>query len=463
MPMHGGSYDELTRREFIRAAALGVAAVVSGGLPAAFGAERVGLRPNVVYVFADQMRAHAMGCMGNPHVITPHLDRLAGEGLLLTDAISCAPVCSPYRAQLMTGRYPHTTGIIHNDIRMPDSEKVIAECFKDAGYTTGYVGKWHLNRTRMDPLDAKNRRGWDFWAVRNCSHKHFETKYWLNDSKEPTIEARWEPEAQTDLAIEFMKKNRKNPFCLMLSFGPPHNPYAAPEKYTAMYKKDLPRRPNVPKGAKSPLREYYGMITSLDECVGRIMKALSELGIEKNTILCFSSDHGDMLGSQGHALKQRPWEESINVPFIARYPDGIKAGQKRNWLFSSVDVMPTLLGLAGVAIPGGVQGLNHACLFTGKGGTPRKEVFLFNHRHGQGPGTSWRGIRTNDHVYAYHTHGEWVMYNLKEDPYELKNLVDDPAHAGTKEDLRDRLEAIRKDIGEDVKMEGKIPKPARTA
>jgi len=284
----------LTRRQFIRTAAAVMPLAVAGCQSAE--AKQSTKRPNIVFVFADQMRAHAMGCMGNKQVITPHLDKLAGEGLLVTNGISCQPVCTPYRAQLMTGRYGHTTGIIHNDIRLPDSEIVISELMKKQGYATGYIGKWHLNHSRKNPIDAKNRRGLDFWAVRNCSHKHLKPEYWLNDSTESIKVPGWEPEVQTDLAVEYIKKNKQNRFCLFLSFGPPHNPYIAPEKYVEMYKdKKLTERPNVPKANEKRLRQYYAMTTSLDVCMGRINDAINDAGVAEDTIVVFTSDHGDML------------------------------------------------------------------------------------------------------------------------------------------------------------------------
>ena len=450
----------LTRRQFIKtaAAAMPVAAAGCQLVPA----EKSARRPNIVYVFADQMRAHAMGCMGNKQVITPHLDKLAGEGMLVTNAISCEPVCSPYRAQLMTGRYSHSTGVIHNDIRLPDNEVVISELMKKQDYATGYIGKWHLAGYRSNPVDAKSRRGWDFWAVRNCSHQHLKPEYWLNDAKEPIRVPGWEPDVQTDLAVEFIKKNKQAPFCLFLSFGPPHNPYKAPEKYVEMYKdKKLNLRPNVPDRNTENLLQYYAMTTSLDTCVGRINEALDQAGISEDTIIVFSSDHGDMLGSQGHRLKQRPWEESINIPFIIRYPRKIKAGQRRDWIVSSVDVMPTLLGLCDTSIPSQVQGMDYSSTFLGKSKKQRDAAFLFNVHRGGGPNTDWRGIRTKKWTYAYHFSGDWVLYDLKNDPYQLKNLIDDPKFAAKKNQLREQLESMRKALGESLPLKGKMPDPIR--
>ena len=450
----------LTRRQFIKTAAAMMPVTVAGCQLVAAG--KPARRPNIVFVFADQMRAHALGCMGNKQVITPNLDMLAREGLLVMNGISCQPVCSPYRAQLMTGRYGHSTGVIHNDIRLPDTEVVISELMKKQGYVTGYIGKWHLCENRGNPVDTKSRRGWDFWAVRNCSHQHLKPEYWLNDAKESVKVSGWEPDVQTDLAVEFIKKNKEAPFCLFLSFGPPHNPYIAPEKYVEMYKnRKLTERPNVPDGNIKRLRQYYAMITSLDSCMGLINDALNEAGVSEDTIVVFSSDHGDMLGSQGHRLKQRPWEESINIPFILRYPRKVKKGQHHDWIVSSVDVMPTLLGLCDIPVPSQVQGFDYSATFIGKSKKQRDAAFLFNVHRGAGPNTDWRGIRTKEWTYAYHYSGDWVMYDLKNDPYQLKNLIDDPKYATKKKQLKEQLESMRKALGESLPLAGEMPAPIR--
>jgi len=448
----------LTRRQFVKVAAAAMPVAIAGCQLADM--ESQARRPNIVFVFADQMRAHAMGCMGNKQVITPNLDKLASQGLLVTNGISAQPVCSPYRAHIMTGRYGHSTGVIHNDIRLPDSETVISELIRKHGYATGYIGKWHLSHNRNNPVDAKSRRGWDFWAVRNCSHQHLKPEYWLNDSKESIKVDGWEPDVQTDLAVEFIKKNKQDPFCLFLSFGPPHNPYKAPEKYVEMYDgKELTARPNVPGGKTDNLKQYYAMTTSLDSCMGRISEALNKAGVSEDTIVVFTSDHGDMLASQGHRLKQRPWEESINIPFIVRYPRKIKKGQRRDWIVSSVDVMPTLLGLCDISIPSQVQGMDYSATFLGKSNKQRDAAFLFNVHRGGGPNTDWRGIRTKQWTYAYHFSGDWVMYDLKNDPYQLKNLIDDPKYAAKKKQLKAQLESMRKDLGESLPLKGQMPDP----
>ena len=168
-----------------------------------------------------------------------------------------------------------------------------------------------------------------------------------------------------------------------------------------------------------------------------------------------------MIGSQGHRLKQRPWEESINVPFIIRQPGKIKAGQKRDWIVSSVDLMPTLLGLCGANIPDKVQGIDQSDLFQGEAGEKRKSAFLFNTHNGGGPGCDWRGIRTKEWVYAFHMEDDWVLYDLKSDPYQLNNLVGRSEYKSKRDELRQALDAQRAELGENLPLNGRLPDPIR--
>jgi arylsulfatase A-like enzyme len=417
-------------------------------------------QPNIVFVFADQMRACALGAMGNTEVITPELDRLATEGMMLTQAISSQPVCTPYRAQLLSGRYGHTTGVVHNDIRLGDDELLLPTILKSNGYTTGYIGKWHLAGNRSDPVDETSRRDWDYWAVRNCSHDHDYVRYWENDATTATyVPDAWEPTVQTDLAIDFINQHTNEPFCLMISMGPPHNPYEAPEEYLAMYDNvTITTRPNVPNSSyTNTYLQYYAMITSIDENMGRLDAAIEAAGLEDDTIFIFTADHGDMLGSLGQTLKQRPWEESINIPFIIRYPRGIEGGQQPDWLFSSIDVMPTLLGLCRIDLPDNLQGMDYSSTFTRTSSAERDAVYLFNVQNGAGPGVDWRGIRTKEWTYAYHNGGDWVLYNLANDPYQLNNLVDNAEYAQVKASLADKLETMRIELGDTTELVGDSP------
>ena len=326
-------------------------------------------RPNIVIVCTDQMRASAMGCMGNDFVKTPHLDRLASQGILFTNAIAATPQCTAYRASLLTGRYGHNTGIISNDMKLSHEEVTLAEILKQHGYDTGFIGKWHLNSGRRQPpgtdersgfvAPGPDRQGFDYWAGLECSHNYFRTHY-FRDTPKPIEINTYEPDVQTDLAIEFIGDRRGCPFCLVMQWGPPHSPYRPPEKWNVYDPAEVPLPSNVPERleeqARSELAQYFGLVSSLDENMGRLTEALQRLDLAGNTILIFTSDHGDMLRSHGYTRKGRPQSEALQIPFIFRYPGKVKAGQVRQAPICSVDVLPTLLGFCNIEVPENVDG-----------------------------------------------------------------------------------------------------------
>ncbi len=430
-------------------------AAMMAAAPAPSVAARPGA-PNIVYVFADQMRFCDMGCAGNEYIRTPHLDRLASQGAQLTNAFTGAPLCSPYRAQLLTGKYSHKNGVATNDVHMPEDQDSIARVLAREGYATGYIGKWHLDGGRREPEGTPRnngyvptggaRQGFGFWAAHECSHDYFHTHY-FRDAPKPIPIGTYEPDVQTDIAIEYLRQNRDRPFALFMSWGPPHNPYQPPERYRTYDPARIPLRPNVPREfqdeARRNLAFYYGLITSLDDNIGRITKALDELGLAGNTILCFSSDHGDMHRSHGHILKQKPWEESAHIPFLVRYPGHIEAGRKSEVLFNSVDVMPTLLGLCGAKPPSGMQGTDLSRVLTGQETRGPESVYLALSLDGplpRGAGGRWRAVRTRDWLYAQQRGRDWLLYNLKSDPYQMKNLAGERAAAPEKQRLNRMLQ-----------------------
>ncbi len=404
-------------------------------------------QPNIVFVFADQMRAQATGYAGNPNARTPNLDALSREGVTFTTAVSNCPVCTPYRASLLTGRYPLSTGLFMNDIRLGESEMSIADVLGDAGYDTAYIGKWHLDgpeRSAFTPPGPR-RQGFDFWAVRNCTHRYLESLYYQGSDPDPRRWQGYDAHAQTDTAIEYIRTHaRTGPYCLFLSWGPPHNPYdQVPERYLAMYEPgDLTLRPNVshPEGkdaARKALAGYYAHVTALDEDVGRLLTALDETNQAENTLFVFTSDHGDMLGSQGYRRKQWAWDESILVPLLVRYPRAGQGGRVVNAPVGAVDLMPTMLSLADIGIPETVEGTDLSHLVTGTRGIVPTSALIesiapFSEAW---PGPEWRGVRTERHTYVETLEGPWLLYDNQTDPYQLHNLADDEAFAALRRDL----------------------------
>lgn len=452
--------DRLSRRKFLArgtsaaaVAALGVRATSLHAQPRQ-EAEMEGreARPNILFVFADQMRAQALGCMGNRQVRTPNLDRLASEGVLFTHAVSSCPVCTPYRAALLTGRYPLSNGMVLNDVRLPLTELTIAEVLKQAGYQTGYIGKWHLDgphRGGFTPPGPR-RQGFDYWAVANCTHNYMRS-YYYRDEPEPVWIEGYDADHQTNLAVDYMRRHAQGtPFCLFMSWGPPHGPYQLmPEEYKVYDPAEIELRPNASQDRREDIAGYYSHIAALDRAFGRLMETLEELGLSENTIVVFTSDHGDMLGSQGKQKKQKPWDESIMVPFVLRYPARAAAGRRSATLLNVVDVMPTLLGLAGIPVPERVEGadLSHAVL--GRPGPEPSSAWLAHPCPFIEPIPEWRGVRTARYTYVRSLAGPWLLYDNENDPYQMENLVNQPAHAGLQADLEAEVREWLRRTGDD--------------
>jgi arylsulfatase A-like enzyme len=420
-------------------------------------------RPNVLFVFADQWRAQATGYAGDPNVRTPNLDALAAGSVNFTHALAGCPVCSPYRASLLTGQYPLTHGVFVNDVPLAPGAGRLAPCFAQAGYDTAYIGKWHLDaHGRSAFIPPERRQGFRYWKVLECTHRYNESAYYAGDSPEKRFWQGYDALAQTRDAIEYLRRPADRPFLLLLSWGPPHDPYGtAPEEFGALYSPDRVRLPpNVPPSvadrARRDLAGYYAHCSALDACLGELLDALRALDLEENTLLVFTSDHGSMLGSQGHFNKQRPWDESVRVPFLLRWPALLgRAPRRSDALLDAPDLMPTLLGLCGLPVPPGVEGLD----FSGhiRGGPDPSDgaaLLLCPHPFGQFTrarhgGREYRGLRTRRHTYVRTLDGPWLLYDNETDPHQLHNLVDSPAHAALRADLEARLQRKLQALGDE--------------
>lgn len=442
----------MNRRLFLQAAAASL-------LPAA-----PKQRPNILFILPDQLRAQALGCMGNPDVRTPHIDKLASEGLLFKNTVANTPVCCPARANLLTGEYAHRNGMVANDLRLRESIVTLPELLHKAGYRTGFIGKWHLDGGKRLPgyiPPGPRRHGFEYWAANECSHSHFHTQY-FRDSPQPIPIDRFEPGAWADLGIEFLRtsKTDRRPFFVEIAMGPPHDPYKAPEEYARLYDPaKLTMRPNWVSrpGLPGPqqIAQYYGEISAVDDQVGRILKALDEFGLAENTIVVLSSDHGAMLGSQGRRLKRKPWEESMHVPGIVRYPHVMPKGRMTNCLFSHVDFAPTLLSMCGVKPPRTMQGTDLSAVVRGEKDDGPDSAFLqiFGPFAGGGLEDGWRGVRTHRYMYARFESKPWVLYDLQSDPYEMKNLVDDPSAKSLMAEMERKLNAWMTRTGDSWKYD----------
>lgn len=417
-------------------------------------------KPNILFIFADQWRAQATGYAGDPNLPgkTPHLDSLAKQGINFTHAVSGMPVCTPYRASLLTGQYPLTHGLFLNDVQLPDEAVTVAEVLKDAGYDTGFIGKWHLDgHGRSMPIPEARHQGFDYWKVLECTHDYNDSHYYEDGDPQPKSWGEYDAFAQTRDAQAYLRDHAQSgkPFALYLAWGPPHNPYeTAPPAYQAMFDAEkIVTRPNVtdPK-FKGDLAGYYAHIAALDKSLGDLLKTLDELAIANDTIVVFTSDHGDMLGSHDMQRKQKPWDESIRVPFLVRYPraHGTLA-REITMPLNSPDIMPTLLDLAGVPAPNTAEGHSFAPVIRGEEAPPEDRAALimciapFGEWRYDNGGQEFRGVRTERYTYARNLEGPWLLYDNETDPYQMDNLVARPDYAALQAKLEGELQQLLKE------------------
>ena len=458
------SNGNIERRTFLRRASGAAAAALGSRLPRPTGAmaATTNRKPNILYILCDQWRAQDVGYAGNGEVRTPNIDRLATESVNLTNAVSACPVCSPYRASLLTGKYPLSNGVFVNDVYLRPDEDSFPRVLNRAGYDTGIIGKWHLDGhgSRSSFIPRERRQGFRFWRALECTHDYNKSYYFGDEDIRHTWEG-YDAIAQTNEARNYIRDHRNGaPFFLYLSWGPPHAPYlTAPEKYRDMYDgASLTLRPNVPKEREEEARRdiagYYAHMTALDDCVGMLVETLRECGIEDNTILVFTADHGDMLYSQNSMKKQQPWEESIRVPFLVRYPETLgNRGREIDMPISTPDIMPTLLGLSGVTVPGSVEGSDYSGVLTGRT-TPSNECSLIMCPHPFGQwskrigGREFRGVRTRRYTYARDLNGPWLLFDNWMDEYQLNNLVNRQSTSSLKKHLDSLLDRKLDETGD---------------
>lgn len=409
--------------------------------------------PNIVFVIADQWRAQAFGFAGDPNVKTPNLDRLERESIHFTQAISRTPVCSPARASLLTGQRPLTHGVFLNDVPLSTNAPTIAKILGAAGYDTACIGKWHVDgHGRTSFIPRERRQGFDYWKVLECTHDYHRSFYYADGPDKLQWEG-YDAIAQTRDAqcyLESQAKSRR-PFLLWLSFGPPHSPYnTAPTNYRALYRPEKIQLPaNVPPEAQSRAREdlagYYAHCTALDDCVGDLLATLKQTGLAENTIVVFTSDHGDMLGAHALQKKQKPYEESVRVPLLLRLPANLKIKPQRlTGTINTEDVLPTLLGLCKVSIPKTIDGLDFTRYLRGGpdpsgGAASIQSLSPFGEFSRLNGGREYRGIRTARYTYVRDLTGPWLLFDNVQDPLQLTNLIGRAEHAVLEQRLDKQL------------------------
>lgn len=472
-------------------------------LPAAQPSAHPSARPNLVIVFPDQMRAQAMGFMGADKVRTPRLDAFAADARAFTQAVSNYPVCSPFRAILMSGALPWVSGVTGNCVsteqrRGPELRADLA-CWSDvlsrAGYDLCYIGKWHLDAPYRPWVPTSNNRGdkkWNEWCPPARRHgfnhwyaygtydNHLRPMYWDTGADRDGfryVDA-WGPEHEADCAIAFLRE-AKGPFALVVSMNPPHTGYKlVPERYkkryagldpTTLASGDYPPA-GTPMGDhfRENIGLYLAAVEGVDEQFGRILDALAETGHADDTIVLFCSDHGCCLGAHGLPAKNNPFEESMRIPCLIRWPGHIVPGQDAG-LVDAFDLAPTLLGLLGQPIPEHMFGRNLAPYLLGQASTELSEPRLYFYLAGGaaadafptlpvplGPDAPKSGILSGKRglrgaatkaVFVYdakrHSLGA-ALWDLASDPHETRNLAAERPSllTGQRAMLKSRLAAI---------------------
>ncbi|WP_309387412.1 sulfatase-like hydrolase/transferase [Cerasicoccus frondis] len=421
------------------------------------------MQPNIIVFFTDQQRWDTLGLNGNRAGLTPNFDRFARQGTFFKQGVTPQPVCGPARSCLQTGQYATTTGCYANGIDLSEDSPKLAELFAEAGYRTAYFGKWHLsNSTGKQAVPTHKRAGYQDWLGANTvetTSGPYSARLWDTDDNEVQLPG-YRSDAQTDAMIRYLgdraaePKDARQPFLLFHSYIEPHHQntddsYPAPRGYEELYR-DAPLPPDLLKlGGSAPQHwpGYCGMIKRLDESLGRLMDALESTGLAENTIVAFISDHGCHFKTRNAEYKRSPHEASIRVPF-AIWGGQWNGGGERQEAANLVDLMPSLLDSANIAIPESVEGRSLLPLTRNETAGWPEETFI---QFGDGGMPIGRVIRTNRWKYAVTapeeykgkadspTYTESQLYDLQTDPYELANLVDFESHAPVREAMRRRL------------------------
>ena len=366
-------------------------------------------RPNIILLFADQQRWDSLACNGNVFTSTPHVDAIAASGANCINSFTPWPVCTPARATMWTGVYPHQHRIQYNTYGTDNllketarEQRTVFESVREAGYQTAYFGKWHLG--------DENPGMFDVWEGFNSLGGH-----WVDDRRDGV----YKPDQQTDHLIEFLDQHAGNqtPFLAVNAFYPPHDPYTAPKRFYEPY-----------RGKGVPFAGYYAAVSAIDDNVGRVSAALERLGIAEDTVLVYYSDHGDMFGYRGADHKFTCHDDSIHVPLMIRWPGRIDAGREIHEFVGLQDLMPTILEWAEIAAPEYLHGTSIVPLLSGTN-VPWREAYYVENITNR-PEMEQRCIRTRDwkliltrqmHMLNRYS-GAHELYDLTNDPEEELNL-----------------------------------------
>ena len=443
-------------------------------------------RPNVLFILTDDQRYDALGCMGHPHLETPHIDRLAREGLLFRNHFCTTSLCSPSRASILSGLYAHTHGVFNNFTEYPSDMNSFPLRLQDSGYETAYVGKWHMGEKNDDP-----RPGFDHFVTHKGQGKYFDTEFNFNGTDRRVVKGYY-TSVVTEMATEWIEgRDGDKPWMLMLGHKAPHSFYLPEEKYKTAFddvdvrypasafdledkpawfkkrlgtwhgiygplfewRKEFPDR--SPEGVKDfarMVRAYWGTLLSVDDSVGRLYRFLEERGELDNTLIIFTSDNGLLEGEHGMVDKRTGHEPSIRIPLVVRYPGLTPSDRPRvvEQITATIDFAPSILDVCSATALEKVHGSSWKRLAQGDPSGWRESFYYeYNYEH-QFPYTpNVRALRTDRWKYIRYPHGDGSpdkhmaeLYDLRVDPAENKNLIKDPGHADTVKELRSELARV---------------------
>jgi N-acetylglucosamine-6-sulfatase len=449
----------INRREFVKAAGLGAAALALGKLPAIAKTHN---RPNFIFILTDDQRYDEMGCAGHPWLKTPNLDRLAAEGVLFKNAFVTTSLCSPSRASFLTGCYIHTHGVFINEENDPDPAlPTFPQLLQQGGYEMAFIGKWHMRKTN------EPREGFDHWVSFIGQGNYFGND--LNVDGQKVRTENYITDELTDYAVNFIKKKRSKPFMLYLSHKAIHGPETPAKRHENLYtdiamklyddpKDNLDTKPlwqaRVRPGWEEKMRGRNQTLAAVDEGIALIRKTLDDMNILDDTVIIFASDNGHLSGEHGLWDKRTAYEESIRIPLIMRYPKLAKAGMVCEEMVLNIDLAPTLLELAEVQIPEKMQGQSWLGVLQGK---PGRESFFYEcfpidnkyHR------PNVLAVRTKKWKFISYPLPDVStakfptreLYDLQNDPKELNNLVGNVKYMYEAREMAQLLEKLKVETG----------------
>jgi len=451
----------------------------------AAGADRQ--RPNVVFILTDDQRWDQMSCAGHPFLKTPNLDRLAAEGARFANMFVTTSLCSPSRASFLSGLYAHAHGVVNNFTDYPRDLPSFPRRLQQAGYETAYIGKWH-----MGEKSDQRRPGFDFWITHTGQGKYYDTTFNVNGRR--TVKKGYYTHRVTDMAVDWLQQKHGKPFLLILGHKAPHTPFTPEKRYVHLFDhvkieypatafalqgkpKWVEQRLDTWHGIYGPIygfrkafpdtspesvkefadfvRAYTATIKSVDDSVGRVYRTLGNMGQLDNTLLIFAGDNGMFLGEHGMTDKRAMHEPSIRVPLLVRYPKLVHPGTVIERMVLNVDLAPSVVEICGAKPLENVHGSSWKGLLEDKTADWRKSWYYEYNYEKQFPYTpNVRGVRTDEWKYVHYPHGDGSpdrhkaeLYNLKTDPGETKNLIDDLAYAGKIAELKAELARLMKATG----------------